>query len=116
MSSNISLKKWDWIALTILPLMLLALIFVPDISLAATTAQVQNKLRSGVTAIQLVLSGVVVIIAIVAGLKIISKHLPGIDDPHTKNEMWKSLANVGYAVAGAAALIWILPWVYNLFR
>lgn len=92
-------------------------LIVPDISFAASsTSQVQSKLNKGITAIQGVLTGIVVIIGIVAALKIISKHLPGIDDPHVKNEMWKSLANVLYALGAAAAVIWIGPWVYSLFK
>ncbi|MGM0941320.1 MAG: CagC family type IV secretion system protein [Bacillota bacterium] len=90
-------------------------IIAPDVSFAASTGQVQSKIKSGVTAIQTVLTGIVVVVGIVAALKILIKHLPGIDDPHVKNEMWKSIGGVLLAIAAAAALIWIIPWMYSLF-
>jgi len=92
-------------------------LIVPDISFAAdSTSQVSTRLNKGVKAIQTVLTGIVVVVGIVAALKIIIKHLPGIDDPHVKNEMWKSLGGVLLAVGAAAAVIWLLPWIYSLFK
>ena len=98
-------------------LALLMLFLDPDtIAFASTTAQVETKMKKGLLAVQTVLSGIVVAVGIVASLKIISKHLPGIDDPHVKNEMWKSLGNVLLGVGAAAALVWVLPWAYNSFK
>lgn len=88
----------------------------PEIGFAATTSEVQTKVKTGVTAFQTVLTGIVVVVGIAAALKIIVKHLPGIDDPHVKNEMWKSIGGVLAAIGAAAALIWIVPWVYSLFK
>lgn len=88
----------------------------PEIGLASSTSTVQTKLRNGISAFQTVLTGIVVVVGIVAALKIVVKHLPGIDDPHVKNEMWKSIGGVLAAIGAAAALIWILPWVYSLFQ
>lgn len=96
----------------------LALLLIgPDLSFAATsTSTVQSKLKSGTTAIQTVLTGVVVVIGIIACLKIIIKHAPNLDDPHTKNEMWKSLGGVAVAMAAGAAVVWLMPWFYGLFK
>lgn len=92
-------------------------LIVPDISFAAeSTSSVQSKLNKGIKAIQTVLTGIVVVVGIVAALKIVIKHLPGIDDPHVKNEMWKSIGGVLLGIGAAAAIIWILPWIYSLFK
>jgi Cag pathogenicity island, type IV secretory system len=88
-----------------------------DVSFAAeSTAGVERKLNKGIKAIQTVLTGIVIVVGVVAALKIVIKHLPGIDDPHVKNEMWKSIGGVLLAVGAAAAVIWILPWIYSLFK
>lgn len=105
-----------WKIIGILTLSVLLFLIGPDFSLAASTAEVQSKLKSGATAIQSVLTAIVVIVGIVAALKILIKHLPSLDDPHVKNEMWKSIGGVLMAVGAAAAVIWILPWVYSLFQ
>ncbi|MGG0888916.1 CagC family type IV secretion system protein [Cytobacillus horneckiae] len=99
-------------------LTMVALMFFvgPEIGLASSTSTVQTKLKNGATAFQTVLTGIVVVVGIAAALKIVVKHLPGIDDPHVKNEMWKSIGAVLAAVGAGAALVWILPWVYSLFK
>lgn len=90
-------------------------VIAPKVSYAASTGQVKTKLNSGFTQIQGVLTGVVVIIGVIAAIKIFIKYMPSLDDPHSKNEMWKSIGGVFIAVGGAAACVWILPWVYSLF-
>lgn len=116
----LSVSKFDNVyfkAFAVLAFTWLVFILVPDIGFAASsTGQVQSKINKGVTAIQSVLTGVVVVVGIAAALKIVVKHLPSIDDPHVKNEMWKSIGGVLAAVGAAAALIWILPWIYSLFK
>lgn len=89
-------------------------LLTPEISFAST-GEVQSKLSTGATAIQTVLTGIVAVVGIVAALKIVVKHLPGLDDPHVKNEMWKSIGAVLLAVAAGAALVWLVPWMYSLF-
>ncbi|AIF68394.1 hypothetical protein GZ22_18330 (plasmid) [Terribacillus saccharophilus] len=91
-------------------------LIVPDISFAESDSSITKRINTGVKSIQTVLTGIVVVVGIVAALKIIIKHLPGIDDPHVKNEMWKSLGGVLLAVGAAAAVIWLLPWIYGLFK
>ena len=103
-------------SIAVLAFTFLFFVVAPEIGLAASTSQVQSKLKSGATAIQTVLTGIVVVVGIAAALKILVKHLPGIDDPHVKNEMWKSIGGVLVAIGAAAALIWIIPWIYSLFR
>ncbi|MFK3424010.1 CagC family type IV secretion system protein [Staphylococcus aureus] len=44
------------------------------------------------------------------------KKLPGIDDPMVKNEMFRGVGMVLAGVAVGAALVWLVPWVYNLFQ
>ncbi|MGG3662995.1 CagC family type IV secretion system protein [Bacillus gobiensis] len=109
-------KNVNWKAIAVMAFVLVAFLAVPDIGFAASTGQVQSKIRSGVTAIQTVLTGIVVVVGIAAAIKIVVKHLPGIDDPHVKNEMWKSIGGVLAAIGAAAALIWIIPWIYSLFQ
>lgn len=88
---------------------------IPNLCFAAqTTDQVKEKLNTAATAVKGVLTSVVVVIGVIACLKIVSKSMPFFDDPHVKNEMWKSIFSVLGAVAFAAAVIWIAPWVYSL--
>jgi hypothetical protein len=113
------IKRFDnvyWKTIAVLAYVYFIFLIAPEIGLAAeTTASVQSKIKTGTTAIQTVLTGIVVVVGIVAALKIVVKHLPGIDDPHVKNEMWKSIGGVLIAVGAAAALVWIIPWIYSLF-
>lgn len=115
----LSIKKFNKETLKSLAFLAVAtfmLLIAPEIGFAAeSTDTVQTKLKSGATAFQTVLTGIVVVVGIAAALKIVVKHLPGIDDPHVKNEMWKSIGGVLMAIAASAALIWIIPWVYSLF-
>ncbi|KYD11473.1 hypothetical protein B4102_2201 [Heyndrickxia sporothermodurans] len=116
----LSIKKFNnvyWKSFALIAFACFLYFVAPHMGLAAeTTASVQTKIKKGTTGFQTVLTGIAVAVGIVASLKIVIKHLPGIDDPHTKNEMWKSIGNVILAVAAAAALIWIVPWVYALFK
>ncbi|MCM3113651.1 CagC family type IV secretion system protein [Lederbergia lenta] len=115
----LSINKFNnvyWKSAALIAFACFMFLITPEMGLAASTAQVQSKLKSAATAIQGVLTGIVAIIAIVAALKIIIKHLPEIDDPHVKNEMWKSLAGVLYATGAAAAVIWLVPWIYSLLK
>lgn len=113
------IKNMDPVKMVLMAALLgvfITVLSVPDVLHAtATTAQVKSKLKTGVTAIQSVLTGLVVVVGIIATQKIVVKHLPSIDDPHVKNEMWKAIGGVMLAVIGGAALIWIVPWIYSLF-
>uniref|UniRef100_UPI003F49A232 CagC family type IV secretion system protein n=1 Tax=Niallia taxi TaxID=2499688 RepID=UPI003F49A232 len=117
----LSIKKFEninWKPIFLVAFACLLFMLLPDASFAAasSTSNVQSKLKSAATAVQTVLTAIVVIVGIAAALKIIVKHLPSIDDPHVKNEMWKALGGVLAAVAASAAIIWIAPWVYSLFQ
>jgi len=111
-----SMNTMNWLTLLAMTAVIGITVFFPEVAFAATTGTVKSKLKSAGTAIQGVLTAIVVIVGVIAALKILVKHMPSIDDPHVKNEMWKSIGNVGYAVGGAAAIIWLLPWVYSLFQ
>lgn len=116
----LSIKKFEnvnWKSIFLVAFACLVFMLLPDSSFAAeTTSSIQTKLKNAATAVQTILTAIVVIVGIAAALKIIVKHLPTIDDPHTKNEMWKALGGVLAAVAASAAIIWLAPWVYSLFK
>lgn len=88
---------------------------------AATTggdggaSNISAKLTTAGNTVKTVLTGLVVLVGICVGLFIIIKRMPSADDPHEKNEVFKSIGRVCALVGLAAALIWLLPWVYGLF-
>ena len=99
-------------------LMFLSVLFIfyiiPESAMAAAE-DVSAKIKEGLKQVQTLLTGIVVTVGICVSLWIIIKKLPGVDDPHTKNEMFRG---VGMALAGvglAAALVWLVPWMYSLF-
>lgn len=77
-------------------------------------ADPEGKINSAVTKIQGVLTGIVGGVGIIAGIWIVVKKLPGVDDPMTKNEMFKGVGYVLGAVFIALALVWIVPWIVQL--
>ncbi|MBT2669061.1 hypothetical protein J7J00_27115 [Bacillus sp. ISL-4] len=82
---------------------------------ASAAANVSAKIKEGLKQVQTLLTGLVVTVGICVSIWIIIKKLPGVDDPHTKNEMFRG---VGMALAGvglAAAIVWLVPWMYALF-
>lgn len=88
----------------------------PTIAFAdAESDKVKKKISEGFTTIQGVLTGLIVAVGIVVALWIIIKRMPSADDPQEKNEVYKALGRVGGLVALGAAIVWILPWIYNLF-
>lgn len=95
---------------------LAALMFlvIPEIGYAST-GNVTSRLTTGVRVIQGVITALVVGVGILAGSKIVVKHLPSIDNPQSKNEMWSGLGQVSVAVIAAAAIVWLLPWLWSLF-
>lgn len=97
---------------------ILAFSYVLFLSLTLSSfasANISGQIQQGLQQIQAVLTGLVVIVGVCAGVWIVLKKLPGIDDPHTKNEMFRGIGYVLGGVATAAALIWLVPWVFNLF-
>ncbi|WP_260398222.1 CagC family type IV secretion system protein [Peribacillus simplex] len=106
-----SLKKLQ--ILLMCAAILLLLHIVPEQASAA--ANVSAKIKEGLKQVQTLLTGLVVTVGICVSIWIIIKKLPGVDDPHTKNEMFRG---VGMALAGvglAAAIVWLVPWMYALF-
>lgn len=83
--------------------------------LGTTTTEVVETLTKGLEQIQTVITALFVVIAIIACAKILIKHMPNLDDPNVKNEMWRSITGVLVALAAGAAIIWIAPWIYGLF-
>ncbi|MFB5934646.1 CagC family type IV secretion system protein [Peribacillus frigoritolerans] len=106
-----SLKKLQ--LLLMFAAILLLLHITPEQASAA--ANVSAKIKEGLKQVQTLLTGLVVTVGICVSIWIIIKKLPGVDDPHTKNEMFRG---VGMALAGvglAAAIVWLVPWMYALF-
>lgn len=82
---------------------------------AYAVGEIEAKVKEGLKQIQSFLTGIVVIVGICVGVWIIIKKLPGVDDPHTKNEMFKGVGMALAGVALAASLVWLVPWIYGLF-
>ncbi|HFN8602472.1 TPA: CagC family type IV secretion system protein [Staphylococcus aureus] len=74
------------------------------------------KIEEGLQQVQTFLTGIIVAVGICAGVWIVIKKLPGIDDPMVKNEMFRGVGMVLAGVAVGAALVWLVPWVFNLFQ
>lgn len=81
-----------------------------------TTENTKKVLVGAVNDIQGVLTAICVGVGICCIIKVIITKLPYLDDPHTKNEMWRAVGGIGMAVATCAAAVWIAPWLYNLFN
>lgn len=94
--------------------MMICFVVTPEI-VFASAGQVQSKLTNAANVVKGVLTALVVLVGICAALFIIIKRMPSADDPHEKNEVFKSVGRVCVLVALAAAIIWLLPWVYSLF-
>lgn len=83
---------------------------------ASDASVVTTKVNHGLSIIQGALTGLIVVVGVIAALKVIISKLPSLDDPHVKNEMWRSVGATGLAVAVGGALVWFIPWVYGLFQ
>jgi len=83
---------------------------------ASDAATVTTKVNQGLLVIRGVLSGIIVVVGVIAALKVVISKLPSLDDPHVKNDMWRSLGTIGLAVAVGGSLVWLIPWVYGLFQ
>lgn len=88
----------------------------PVIFNVAAAGDIQGRISSALTAVQSVLTGIVVLVGIVVGLWIVIKRMPSADDPQEKNEVYKAVGRVLGLVAISAALVWVVPWVYSLFQ
>ncbi|MDV7740283.1 CagC family type IV secretion system protein [Leuconostoc mesenteroides] len=86
-----------------------------QIVLAADGSEVQSKITNAANTIKGILTGIVVLVGVCVALFIIIKRLPDADDPREKSEVYKAVGRVAGLVALAAAIVWILPWVYSLF-
>lgn len=83
---------------------------------ASDAATVTAKVNQGLAVIQGVLTGIIVVVGVIAALKVMISKMPSLDDPHVKNEMWKSIGAIGLAIAVGGSLVWLIPWVYGLFQ
>lgn len=92
--------------------------FISSITVLAApdAATVTGKVNAGLGVIKGILTGIIVVVGVIAALKVIISKLPSLDDPHVKNEMWKSVGTIALAVAVGGSLVWLIPWVYKLFE
>lgn len=97
----------------------MALLAISIISLVVAepsfAADPGSKIENGLRKVQGFLTGIVAMVGICAGIWIVIKKMPGIDDPMVKNEMFRGVGMVLAAVAVGAALVWLVPWVFQLF-
>ena len=82
---------------------------------AASAGEVESKINTALTTIQGVLTAVVVGVGICVALFFVVTKLPNLSDPHEKNQFWKTQGYILGGVAFGAIVIWLVPWVYNLF-
>lgn len=94
---------------------ILLFIVSEPVQVFAAAGQVQTKLINAANVVKGILTALVVLVGICAALFIIIKRMPSADDPHEKNEVFKSVGRVCALVGLAAAVIWLLPWMYSLF-
>lgn len=80
-----------------------------------TTAGIGARLDTALTSIQAILTGLVVTVGIIVAMFIIVSGMHKLKNPHEKDELFRAVGRVAGAVALGAALVWILPWVYQLF-
>lgn len=81
----------------------------------AQASEVKGRIESALSAVQGVLTGLIVTVGIVVSLFIIIKRMPSADDPQEKNEVYKAVGRVLGLVAIGAAVVWVVPWIYSLF-
>lgn len=85
------------------------------ITVLAADIDVEGKISTAADTIKGILTGVVGVVGICVSLFIIIKRMPDADNPHEKHELYRGVGRVWGLVALAAACIWVIPWVYNLF-
>lgn len=100
---------------TLIGISLVGFFMMNPVLASANAAQVEAKLQSAGNIVQSLLTGLVVLVGVCVALFIIIKRLPQADNPHEKNEVYQAIGRVAGLVALAAAIVWLLPWVYGLF-
>jgi len=78
-------------------------------------ANVQGKITGALTTVQGVLTGIIVLVGIVVSLWVLITNMHKLNNPHEKDEVFRSIGRVMGAIALGASVVWIVPWVYNLF-
>lgn len=86
-----------------------------SISVFADATEVQSKITNAANTIKGILTGIVCVVAVCVSIFIIIKRMPDADNPQEKHELYRGVGRVWGLVALAAACIWIIPWVYDLF-
>lgn len=84
--------------------------------LGADGGEVSKKINNGLTIIQGILTGIIVVVGICVSLWTIIKGMPNMNNPHEKNEVYKNLGAIWGLVALGGAIVWLVPWIYSLFQ
>jgi len=84
--------------------------------MATSGDQIQGKITAAMTVIQGILTSIIVIVGICVSLFNIIKKMPDSDNPHEKHELYKGVGRLWGLVALGGACIWLVPWIYNLFK
>lgn len=79
-------------------------------------AGIGGRIDSALSQIQGILTGLVVIVGICISLFILITSMHKLKNPHEKDEVFRSIGRVMGAVALGAAIVWITPWVFQLFQ
>lgn len=74
-----------------------------------------EKIQSGLLVIQGVATAVVGIMAIIAACIVAIKKFPSIDEQGVKNQLISAELSILGITALLAAMIWGVPWIWNLF-
>ncbi|NUJ19355.1 conjugal transfer protein [Bacillus glycinifermentans] len=83
---------------------------------AANADKVTNKINDATLTLQIVFSAVVVGVAICVALFFGITKMPSLGDPHERHQFFKIQGWIMGAVAFMGVIIWLVPWVYSLFR
>jgi len=78
------------------------------------TAQITSKITGAMEAIQTILQGIIIVVGVCVAIWQCIKKLPQVDNPHEKHELFAGLGKILGLVAAASAMVWVVPWAYNL--
>lgn len=74
-----------------------------------------EALNAKLLVIQGIITGCVVVVAIICTALVAMKNMPSIDKPDVKNQMWRGIGSIWGVAVTVAAITWAGPWLWNLF-
>lgn len=75
----------------------------------------EGIIQSGLLVIQGVATGVVLTMAVIAACIVAIKKFPSIDEQGVKNQLISAELSILGITGLLAAMIWGIPWIWNLF-